>query len=97
MYCVRNIEELVLFPCKEYLEWNRTVFPMSRPQWIPDFFVAVHYGLRNTTYWWPKDLALGRPMKGRQDYDLPSKTLDPREGRGCRGTSPTRPLWPLHQ
>jgi hypothetical protein len=30
---------------------------MFRPQWIPDFFVADHYGLRNTTSWGPKDLA----------------------------------------
>jgi hypothetical protein len=34
---------------------------MFRPQYIPDFFVAEHYGLRNTTgtFWWSKDLALG--------------------------------------
>jgi hypothetical protein len=34
-------------------------FSMFRTQYFPDFFVAEHYGLRNTicTSWWSKDLA----------------------------------------
>jgi hypothetical protein len=48
VYCVRNNEEMVLFPAKEYLEWNITVCPMFCTQCIPDFFVADHYNLRNT-------------------------------------------------
>jgi hypothetical protein len=61
MYCVRNIEEIVLLPSKEYLE--RTVFPMFRTQNILDFFVAEHYGFWNTMVcgtlysWGSKDLA----------------------------------------
>jgi hypothetical protein len=37
--------------------------PMFRTQYIPDFFIADHYGLRNTSSWGPKDLALGFPPK----------------------------------
>jgi hypothetical protein len=55
--CVRNIVEMVLFHSKEYLDWNITVFPMFHTQYIPDFCVAEHYGLRNTTSWGSKDLA----------------------------------------
>jgi hypothetical protein len=50
---------MVLFPFLEYLDKNITVFPMSLTQYIPDFFVAEHYGLRNTASWWSKDLASG--------------------------------------
>jgi hypothetical protein len=46
-----------LFPSKEYLERNITVFPMFSTQYFPDFFVAEHYGVRNTTSWGSKDLA----------------------------------------
>jgi hypothetical protein len=35
-----NIEEMVLFLSKEYLDKNLTFFPMFRMQYIPDFFVA---------------------------------------------------------
>jgi hypothetical protein len=34
------------------------VFPKFRTQYIPDFFVAEHYDVRNTTSWGSKDLAL---------------------------------------
>jgi hypothetical protein len=32
---------------------------MFSKQYIPDFFVAEHYGLRNTASWGSKDLASG--------------------------------------
>jgi hypothetical protein len=35
---------------------------MFHTQYSSDFFVAEHYGLRNTTSWWSKDLASGRKM-----------------------------------
>jgi hypothetical protein len=32
---------------------------MFRAQYFPDFFVAEHYGLRNTSSLWSMDLASG--------------------------------------
>jgi hypothetical protein len=34
-----------------------TFFQMFLTQYIPDFLVAEHYGLRKTTFWGSKDLA----------------------------------------
>jgi hypothetical protein len=48
VYCVRNIEEVVFIQSKEYLDRNVTIFTMFRTQYIPDFFVGEHCGLRNT-------------------------------------------------
>jgi hypothetical protein len=43
---------MVLILPKEYLNKNITFPPMFRTQYIPDFFVAEHYGgLRNTFSW----------------------------------------------
>jgi hypothetical protein len=50
---------MVLLLSAEYLERNLTVFAKFRAQYIPDFFVEEHFGLRNTT--WSKDLASGPP------------------------------------
>jgi hypothetical protein len=45
---VRNSEAMGLFPSKEYLVTNITFFSLLPAQFIPDFFVAEYYGLRNT-------------------------------------------------
>jgi hypothetical protein len=42
---------MVLFLSKEYLERNITIFSILHTQFIPDFFVAEYYGLRNTIFW----------------------------------------------
>jgi hypothetical protein len=51
VYCVRNSEAMVLFLSKEYLDRNKTFFAMLPTQFIPDFFIAETYGLRNTIFW----------------------------------------------
>jgi hypothetical protein len=48
---------MVLFLTKEYLEKNFNFYPMFHTQYIRDFFVAAHYGLRNTSSLRSKDLA----------------------------------------
>jgi hypothetical protein len=36
---------------------------MFLTQSMPDFFVAEHYGLRNTSSWWSKNLASARSAR----------------------------------
>jgi hypothetical protein len=36
---------------KEYLDRNITIFSMLPTQFIPDFFAAEYFGLRNTIFW----------------------------------------------
>jgi hypothetical protein len=42
-------------------------YPILRTQYIPDFFVAERFGLRNTIFWGSKDLALGWRFDGFQE------------------------------
>jgi hypothetical protein len=56
VYSVGKIEKVVMFLSKEYLDSN-IAFPLFRTLYTPDFLVMNHYGLRNTTSWWSKDLA----------------------------------------
>jgi hypothetical protein len=39
---------MILFLSKEYLDRNIIFFSKLATQFIPDFFVAEYYGLRNT-------------------------------------------------
>jgi hypothetical protein len=48
---------MVLFLSKEYLDGNLTFLSMLPTQFIPHFFEAEYYGLRNTIFWGSKDLA----------------------------------------
>jgi hypothetical protein len=57
VHCVQNSEAMVLFLSKEYLDRNITFFSMLPTQFIPDFFVAEYYGLRNTIFWGSEYLA----------------------------------------
>jgi hypothetical protein len=54
-YCVGDIEKIVLFPSQEYAGRSKTFFSLFCTPFPPDVFVAEHYGLRNTIFWWSKD------------------------------------------
>jgi hypothetical protein len=53
---------MVLFLSKANLDKNITFPPMFHMQYIPDFDVAEHYGLRNTAFLRSKDLASEYPF-----------------------------------
>jgi hypothetical protein len=46
-----------MFLSKYSLDRNNTIASLFRTQFNPDFWVAEYYGLRNTIFWWSKDLA----------------------------------------
>jgi hypothetical protein len=46
---------MVLFLSKEYLDKNVTFYDVLYAKY-PRFFVAEHYGLRNSSSWGSKDL-----------------------------------------
>jgi hypothetical protein len=51
IFCLQNIEEIVLFLSKEYFDKNITLSPMFRLQYIPD--------RRSGTLWFAKHFLLG--------------------------------------
>jgi hypothetical protein len=46
-----KIGKKVIFLSKYSLDRNNDIFSMFRTQYTPDFFIADHYGLRNTAAW----------------------------------------------
>jgi hypothetical protein len=51
-----------MFLSKYSLDRNNIIFSMFHTQYTPYFFVADHYGWRNTTSWWSEDLASGQAL-----------------------------------